>query len=77
MKDVEAKIKDIEDRLEININKKEDVKTRLHETAEKRTKIFLDFVDKIKPLLSEFYRMLTETADVRVYGTAELSIQNM
>jgi hypothetical protein len=62
--------------LDASIKSRETVKERLNETAQKRSKVLIDFIDKLKVILAEAYRILTETADYKIFGHADLYLEN-
>jgi translation initiation factor 2B subunit (eIF-2B alpha/beta/delta family) len=76
METVESRVKDLEDALDANIKSREVVKERLNTIGQKRSKVLVDFIEKLKIVLAEAYRILTETADYKVFGHADLYLEN-
>lgn len=73
---VEQRVKQLEESLDASIEARDQVKQRLATTALERTRILVNFIERLKLVLADSYRTLTEASDSKVYGHADLFLEN-
>ena len=73
---MELKVKQLEEALDASVEARDKVKQRLAITSAERSRTLIQFIEKLKIILAEAYRILTETSDSKVYGHADLYLED-